>query len=83
MQASTRLICPAPMPTVRSFWMRTIEFDFTNLLTRMPKIASRACSDEIEARVTTFHVSGRSSGNAVVWTRSPPRMRIMSVPPSR
>jgi len=68
------------MPTVRSPLTRTIEFDFTYRLTRIPKRMSRICAGVGDAFVTTLKASERGRGKSVVWRRTPPRTRTMSMP---
>src|SRR5207247_1026142 len=68
------------MPTVRSPFESTIEFDFTYRLTRTPNAMSRSWSAVGFARVTTFQAAGRTSGKSVVWSRTPPRTWTMSSP---
>ena len=66
--ASTRLIWPAPMPSVRSPTANTMALDLTCLTTRQAKRIARISASVGGRLVTTF--SSRLSRPIAVWSRS-------------
>src|SRR3974390_1725545 len=81
--ASTRLICPAPMPTVARFLAYTIVFDFTCLATRNAKRRS-ANSASLGARlVTVFICISSITALSRDCTSRPPATDFTVVPTAR
>ena len=75
---STRLICPAPTPTVAPSRQYTMALDFTYIATRHAKVRS-AISAPVGARcVTTFSRPSSDSGSSAVWINRPEPTRFVS-----
>src|SRR6266540_4051969 len=71
-ELSTRLIWPAPMPSVRSAAEYTIAFDFTCFTTRQPKRSARSSASVGARLVTTLSGSADSGARSGCCTSTPP-----------
>ena len=75
---STRLIWPAPTPTVAPSRQYTMAFDFTYMATRQAKVRS-VISCAVGARfVTTLRRPSSDSGSSAVWISRPEPTRFTS-----
>ena len=75
---STRLICPAPIPTVPSSFARTIALERTCLHTLHANSSSLHSSSLGRRRVTTSISPRCSRSTSRSWTRSPPMTCLTS-----
>src|ERR1051325_5223322 len=73
---STRLICPAPTPSVVRSRQKTMAFDFTYLATHQAKTRSARCASLGAARVTSLKSLGSSTCESLVCTSRPPPTRL-------
>src|SRR3989454_2491925 len=79
-EASTRLICPAPIPIAASSRASSTALDLTLPTAAQAKRRSRHSSAVGGRRVTTFHPASSTArlGWKRSWTRNPPRRRLKS-----
>src|SRR5467141_304913 len=76
--ASTRLIWPAPMPSVRPPAQNTMAFDLTNFATRQANSKSASCSGEGFKRVTVRRSEAFTLRRSGDCTSNPPPTRLKS-----
>src|SRR5881396_243897 len=79
-EASTRLICPAPIPMAASSRASSTALDLTLPTAAHANRRSRHSSVVGARRVTTFHAASSIArlGRNRSWTRKPPRRRLKS-----
>ena len=75
---STRLIWPAPTPTVIPSRQKTMALDFTNLATRQANNRSASCSGVGGVRVTTRNSAAPRFRVSGLCTSTPPPTRLKS-----
>jgi hypothetical protein len=75
---STRLIWPAPTPSVMPLPQKTMALDLTNLATRSAKSRSSICWAVGWTLVTIFRPDACAVKLSAVWTSRPPPTRLNS-----